>query len=88
MWSDPKKLDDLDVFERALIDSGLPANEILAAIEDPDVKARLISNTESSVARGVFGSPSFFVGEELFFGKDKLREVEEEIVSQQAALEG
>ena len=49
------------------------------------MKAKLFANTEDSVARGVFGSPSFFVGEELYFGKDKLREVEEEIEAQKGA---
>jgi 2-hydroxychromene-2-carboxylate isomerase len=38
-----------------------------------------MTNTEAATNRGVFGSPSFFVGDELFFGKDRLREVEEEI---------
>ena len=43
------------------------------------MKQELIANTESAVARGVFGSPSFFVGDELYFGKEKLRDVEEEV---------
>lgn len=79
MWSEPKKMDDIDVIREALEESGLPADAILKGIQDPDVKAELVANTEASVARGVFGSPSFFVGEELYFGKDRLREVEEEI---------
>ena len=81
MWSEPKKLDEPDVIREALEASGLPASRILEGMADPEVKAQLIANTEDSVERGVFGSPSFFVEEELFFGKDKLREVEEEIVS-------
>ena len=48
-------------------------------MQDPAVKQRLIKNTEGSVARGVFGSPSFFVDDELYFGKDRLRDVEEAI---------
>jgi 2-hydroxychromene-2-carboxylate isomerase len=48
---------------------------------DPGVKAKLIENTEAAVAHGVFGSPSFLVGDELFFGKDRLRDVEEEIAA-------
>ena len=79
MWSEPKKMDDIDVIREALEESRLPADAILKGIQDPDVKAELVANTEASVARGVFGSPSFFVGEELYFGKDRLREVEEEI---------
>ena len=49
------------------------------------MKARLLQNTQRAVERGVFGSPSFFVGEELFFGKDQLRDVEDEIVQQKRA---
>jgi 2-hydroxychromene-2-carboxylate isomerase len=82
MWADPKKMDEPAVIRAALIESGLPADELLARAADPDVKHELLANTEASVARGVFGSPSFFVGEELFFGKDRLREVEEEIEAQ------
>jgi len=82
MWSEPKKMDEADVIRAALEESGLPAEAILKGTQDPEVKAELIANTEASVARGVFGSPSFFVGNELYFGKDKLREVEEEIEAQ------
>ncbi|MDJ0868694.1 MAG: 2-hydroxychromene-2-carboxylate isomerase [Myxococcota bacterium] len=85
MWADPKKMDDPEVIAAALTESGLPTDAILAGIQDPDVKARLIANTQDAVDRGVFGSPSFFVGTELFFGKDRLRDVEEEIVRQQAS---
>jgi len=82
MWAEPKKMDELDVIEAALEESGLPARELLELSSDPGVKQELIANTERSVARGTFGSPSFFVGDELFFGKDRLREVEEEIEEQ------
>jgi 2-hydroxychromene-2-carboxylate isomerase len=84
MWADPKKMDELAVIRAALLESRLPADELLARAADPDVKQELLSNTEASVARGVFGSPSFFVGDELFFGKDRLREVEEEIEGQRS----
>lgn len=82
MWSEPKKMDEPDVIRAALEESGLPADAILKGIQDPEVKQELIANTEDAVARGVFGSPSFFVGPELFFGKDRLREVEDEIARQ------
>ncbi len=77
MWAHPKKMDEPAVIHAALLESGLPADQLFARASDPDVKQELIANTEASVARGVFGSPSFFVGGELFFGKDRLREVEE-----------
>jgi 2-hydroxychromene-2-carboxylate isomerase len=54
---------------------------MLARIEDPAVKQRLIENTETSVARGTFGSPTFFIGNEIWFGKDRLRDVEEAIAA-------
>jgi 2-hydroxychromene-2-carboxylate isomerase len=82
MWSEPKKMDDPAVIRSALEASGLDADTVLDGIQDPGVKARLLANTENAVARGVFGSPSFFVGEELYFGKDRLGEVEREIVRQ------
>ena len=82
MWAEPKKMDDVEVIRSALNESGLAADAILDGTRNPDVKQQLISNTEAAVARGVFGSPSFFVGDELFFGKDRLREVEEEIEAQ------
>jgi 2-hydroxychromene-2-carboxylate isomerase len=82
MWAEPKKMDEPGVIRAALLESGLPADQLLARAADPEVKQELLANTESSVARGVFGSPSFFVGDELFFGKDRLREVEEEIEAQ------
>lgn len=83
MWARQKKMDDPEVMAQAFAESGLPVKALLDGVQDPAVKQQLIANTESSVERGVFGSPSFFVGEELYFGKDKLRDVEEEIVQGQ-----
>jgi 2-hydroxychromene-2-carboxylate isomerase len=82
MWAEPKKMDEPEVIAAALEESNLPAERIIEGIQDPEVKAELMANTGQSVERGVFGSPSFFVGEELYFGKDRLRDVEEEIERQ------
>jgi 2-hydroxychromene-2-carboxylate isomerase len=79
MWEAPKKMDDPEMIRAALIESGLDADRLIAASQTPEVKQQLMANTEAAANRGVFGSPSFFVGEELFFGKDRLGEVEEEI---------
>jgi 2-hydroxychromene-2-carboxylate isomerase len=84
MWEEGKKMDDPEVIRAALDQSGLDGARVLARIQDQDVKDRLLRNTESSVARGTFGSPTFFVGDDIFFGKDRLREVEEEIMAQAA----
>jgi 2-hydroxychromene-2-carboxylate isomerase len=82
MWAEQKKMDEVDVITAALTQSGLPAADILAGTQLPEVKQQLIANVDAAVARGVFGSPSFFVGSELYFGKDRLRDVEEEIERQ------
>jgi len=81
MWTEPKKLDDPDVLHAALVESGLDATRILALVQQQDVKDELLANTQRSVERGTFGSPTFFVGEEIYFGKDRLRDVEEAIVA-------
>src|SRR5689334_6767080 len=77
MWREPKKMDDPDVAAKALNASGLDAAKLFARAQEPDVKAKLLENTQSAVERGAFGSPTFFVGKEMFFGKEQLREVEE-----------
>jgi 2-hydroxychromene-2-carboxylate isomerase len=77
MWEEPKKMDDLEVAVKALTASGLDGAKLFARAGDADVKAKLIENTQSAVERGAFGSPTFFVGNEMFFGKEQLREVEE-----------
>jgi 2-hydroxychromene-2-carboxylate isomerase len=77
MWVEPKKMDDPEAAIKALTASGLDAAKLFARAQDPDVKAKLIENTQSAVERGAFGSPTFFVGKEMFFGKEQLREVEE-----------
>ncbi|MGN6116165.1 MAG: 2-hydroxychromene-2-carboxylate isomerase [Nitrobacter sp.] len=77
MWVEPKKMDDPEIAAKALTASGLDGAKLLTRAQDADVKARLIENTQSAVERGAFGSPTFFVGNEMFFGKEQLREVEE-----------
>jgi 2-hydroxychromene-2-carboxylate isomerase len=79
MWSEPKKMDDPAVLRAALLESGLDADAILELVQTADVKEELLANTQHSVERGTFGSPTFFVGDEIYFGKDRLRDVEEAI---------
>jgi 2-hydroxychromene-2-carboxylate isomerase len=81
MWAEPKKMDDPEVARAALDESGLDGARLLARTQEPAVKDRLLQNTQASVERGTFGSPTFFVGNEIFFGKDRLRDVEEEILA-------
>jgi 2-hydroxychromene-2-carboxylate isomerase len=81
MWAEPKKLDDPAVLRAALAASGLDADALLALAQDQAVKDALVANTSASVERGTFGSPTFFVGDEIFFGKDRLRDVEAAILA-------
>ena len=83
MWAEPKKLDDPHVLRAALEESGLDSERFFALIQTPEVKDRLLENTRRSVERGTFGAPTFFVGAEIFFGKDRLRDVEELIMELQ-----
>jgi 2-hydroxychromene-2-carboxylate isomerase len=83
MWAEPKKMDDPKVLRAALEESGLASEQLFDLIQTDDVKNRLLENTRRSVERGTFGAPTFFVGEEIFFGKDRLRDVEEMIVKSQ-----
>lgn len=82
MWSEPKKLDEPEVIRSVLTENGLDAVRLMEQAQTPEVKQALIRNTEASVARDTFGSPTFFVGTEMFFGKDQLRDVEAEAVRQ------
>ena len=82
MWEQGLKLDLPEVWHRALIDAALPADALAEAVGDDSIKQQLVGNTASAVERGAFGSPTFFLGREMWFGKERLRDVE------QAALEG
>ena len=69
-------LRDVAVLAEVLTGGGFDPGDFVARIGRQEVKDRLIANTESAVARGVFGAPSFFVGDELFFGQDRLEMIE------------
>lgn len=76
MWEAPKKMDDPAVWAEAMASSGLDAARLAARVKDDDVKAKLMANTEAAAKRGAFGAPTFFVGAEMYFGKNTLGEVE------------
>jgi 2-hydroxychromene-2-carboxylate isomerase len=80
MWCEPKKMDEPEIIRSAFEESGLPAAAIFEGMQDPIIKQILIDNTNRSVEMGAFGSPTFFVENEIFFGKDKLIDVEDEII--------
>jgi len=79
MWEDGLKMDDPGIFTQAMSAAGLDGPDLLERTQDPEVKARLAANTDAAVARGAFGIPTFYVGQEMFFGKDRLAQLEEEL---------
>ena len=81
MWEQPKDMDDPAVIGAALQESGFDAAKLMALAQDQAVKDELAANTSRSVERGAFGAPTFFVDDEIYFGKNTLRDVEEAIVT-------
>ena len=77
MWEDGLKMDDPEVVATFLSANGFDGPALLARTQEDGIKAKLVANTQAAADRGVFGIPSFFVGDELFFGKDRLDQVEE-----------
>ena len=84
MWEQGLNMADPEVVVRSLNEAGLDGQALYAGTQDAEVKNGLMANTQAAFERGAFGSPTFFVGDEIFFGKDRLREVEEEILRQGA----
>jgi 2-hydroxychromene-2-carboxylate isomerase len=79
MWEEPKKMDDPEVILSAFKESGLDADRLISQIQEPNIKTKLITNTEEAVQRGAFGIPTFFIDEEMYFGKDTLWQIEEKV---------
>ena len=76
IWVDSKNMGDMETVIEVLSTAGLNAPSILESTQDADIKAKLITNTEAAVKRGLFGAPTMFVDEEMFFGQDRLQFVE------------
>jgi 2-hydroxychromene-2-carboxylate isomerase len=80
MWEQGRNMNEQSEIIEVLTDAGIDFEGVLKESQEPDVKSSLLQNTQSAFERGAFGSPTFFVGNEIYFGKDRLREVEEEIL--------
>jgi 2-hydroxychromene-2-carboxylate isomerase len=77
MWERPRDMGDLSTVRAVLEEAGLDTTLLLQLVEDPAVKEKLKQDTGASVARGLFGAPTMFVGEDMFFGQDRLDFVKE-----------
>jgi 2-hydroxychromene-2-carboxylate isomerase len=84
MWEEPKNMSDPNVAAAALSASGFDGHALLARTQDETVKAKLIANTDAAIDRGAFGVPTFYVGDQMFFGKERLGQVEELLVTASA----
>jgi len=81
MWEEGRKLDDPAVIMETLASAGFDAKQFQQRVQDQDVKDRLMANTTRAVERGAFGAPTFFVGDEMWFGKERLRDIEEYLLA-------
>jgi 2-hydroxychromene-2-carboxylate isomerase len=77
MWEQGRKMDDPEVIRATITEAGLDAAHLLAWVQEQPVKDALAQSTQAAVDRGIFGCPTFFVGDDMFFGKDRLAQVEE-----------
>jgi|TARA_B100001093_G_scaffold520223_1_gene613757 2-hydroxychromene-2-carboxylate isomerase len=86
MWEEERNIANLETFRSILENADLPALEIIEACNDPEIKKSLIESSMNSVERGNFGSPTFFAGDAMFFGKDSLEDFERQLISQATAV--
>ena len=77
VWERNIDCSDVELVGEVLASGGFDAERLLTATQDPEVKAKLAANTEQAVERGAFGIPTFFVGDEMWFGKERLGQLEE-----------
>jgi len=80
LWEEARNLGDPAILAATLAAAGFDVEAFTELVGDPEVKARLVATTEEAVARGVFGAPTFFVGEAMFFGQDRLDFVREALL--------
>jgi 2-hydroxychromene-2-carboxylate isomerase len=84
MWRAPRNLGDAEILAEVLCEGGFDIDRIVKLAADPEVKGQLVANTEEAVRRGAFGAPTFFVGERIFFGQDRLDFVRDALLAAQA----
>ncbi len=81
MWEEGLKLDDPEVLRQAIVAAGLDGVSLIELAQTDAIKQKLADNTAAAVERGVFGLPAFFVGKEMFWGKERLGQVEEAVMA-------
>ncbi|MDG2046594.1 MAG: 2-hydroxychromene-2-carboxylate isomerase [Halioglobus sp.] len=81
VWVEEKNMGDTETVATTLTAHALDASALLTLSQDPQIKSELIANTEAAVLRGIFGAPTFFIGDEMYFGQDRLDFIEEALRS-------
>ncbi|MEM9618673.1 MAG: 2-hydroxychromene-2-carboxylate isomerase [Pseudomonadota bacterium] len=81
MWEDGLNMDDPDIFAKTMTAAGFDGPAVLTQTQDPAVKAKLAENTSAAVERGAFGVPTFFIGDAMYFGKDRLAQIREAVTA-------
>lgn len=76
IWANSENMGDAETVAKVLTNAGLDAQQIIASTQEPEVKAALIDSTEAAVKRGCFGAPTMFIGDEMFFGQDRMQFIE------------
>ncbi|WP_379551062.1 2-hydroxychromene-2-carboxylate isomerase [Qipengyuania sp. DGS5-3] len=79
IWEESTPIDDPAAIGAVLANAGFDAEALLAKTQDPAIKQKLVDSTQGAVDRGAFGIPTFFIGHEMFFGKERLAQIEEEL---------
>lgn len=81
IWEQGLDVTDSETLGKILQDGGFDAAELLARTQDPAIKQALIDNTENAVARGAFGIPTLYIDGEMYFGKERLGQIDEQLSS-------
>lgn len=79
IWVDQKNMGDPAVIGEVVEAAGIPADEFQKLASDAAVNEKLKIETEAALTRGIFGAPTFFIGETMHFGQDRLHFVEEDL---------
>ncbi|MFB1033804.1 MAG: 2-hydroxychromene-2-carboxylate isomerase [Sinobacterium sp.] len=79
LWQDELNLGDVEIIKATLEAAGLDANKLMALTQQQHIKDALMATTEEVVARGAFGAPTMYIGDEMFFGQDRIDFIEERL---------
>jgi len=76
IWEDDKNISQPEILAKVLNEAGLDGAALVTATQNPDIKQALMDATQACVDRGAFGLPTFFLGDNIYFGKDRVWQIE------------